>query len=861
MTKNKCAFYYVWLMIQGIYPYLQERAWSRKRANALVDSILKKRAPLSDEETNTLLDILLIENNIIDWELADIVPTETIQEESDLIVSLKCLSDVQGVNALCLGGEITFWKNLTVIYGSNWSWKTGYCRILKSLAPYTHDSDKQVLQNVLSWTTVNQCATIKYELDWTERILNWTNSLADTLPLAIFNNSCVSYSLWQDRSLLAQPDWFYLFDLIGWEIEKLKSKLNGKLTELNTAIPLTSGLHEWTEIYKFHETLNKDTKDEEIDKMAGDKTQSEIESEIILKKWQLEGLNNELLSQKITQYWKQLEEINAIIVNINNISTVIIKKKREDFVNNKNVLKEISTKQQCGISELATSFWASLTETPEFMNLIVAADSYISLLEDYPRIDKNCIYCLQPLNEVATTRLLQYKSTLEQARIAGITLLETQIQEYRLELNNLNTVITLAHGAFWTIIEDWNETSVIPDILSSAFGEFARYKNELSDEYVEIDFQWLIYFLDKEHQRILKEKNELETQRISLDKIKWLLELEIAKLIDCKQYIQYKPDILTYINNLKTADKIQNTLRTDLSKGSLSAKKASAKNHILTENYHNLYKKERNDLHCPDFVGYTLWITEWDTSLRQNIHGYSLNEILSDWEQKSIALAQFITEIKVANLQIPLIFDDPVTSLDEERRQRIAQKLFELSLTHQVIIFTHDLIIFYELEQLHESLTKQRPKVEFEYHYYTVNRCNNEPWNTNPSSRPSQEKRWDKKGKLNQIIHNRPSGYSDEEVISKWYAILREIIEILIENDILRWIVRRHKRHIPVEIINEIDLSKVNTHRDCLLNVYRRCCVFLEWHSHPDWTRIIPTLDELKSDRDSIQGIHQDFNV
>ena len=39
-----------------------------------------------------------------------------------------------------------------------------------------------------------------------------------------------------------------------------------------------------------------------------------------------------------------------------------------------------------------------------------------------------------------------------------------------------------------------------------------------------------------------------------------------------------------------------------------------------------------------------------------------------------------------------IIFDDPVTSLDEERKKVIAKRICELSQSKQVLVFTHDLV-------------------------------------------------------------------------------------------------------------------------------------------------------------------------
>lgn len=68
-----------------------------------------------------------------------------------------------------------------------------------------------------------------------------------------------------------------------------------------------------------------------------------------------------------------------------------------------------------------------------------------------------------------------------------------------------------------------------------------------------------------------------------------------------------------------------------------------------------------------------------------------LSHILSEGEQRVVALAMFLAEIGVGPDNSGLIFDDPVSSLDHRRRELIAQRLVLEAKKRQVIVFTHDL--------------------------------------------------------------------------------------------------------------------------------------------------------------------------
>ena len=62
---------------------------------------------------------------------------------------------------------------------------------------------------------------------------------------------------------------------------------------------------------------------------------------------------------------------------------------------------------------------------------------------------------------------------------------------------------------------------------------------------------------------------------------------------------------------------------------------------------------------------------------------YSLAEILSEGEQKAIALAEFLTELQLDNSKSPVIFDDPVNSLDHNIIDDVSRRLIKLSRERQ----------------------------------------------------------------------------------------------------------------------------------------------------------------------------------
>ena len=72
--------------------------------------------------------------------------------------------------------------------------------------------------------------------------------------------------------------------------------------------------------------------------------------------------------------------------------------------------------------------------------------------------------------------------------------------------------------------------------------------------------------------------------------------------------------------------------------------------------------------------------------------GHSPDKILSEGEQRAVALADFLTEIALNPANAGIVLDDPVTSQDHQRKNLIARRLVLEAKKRQVIIFTHDLV-------------------------------------------------------------------------------------------------------------------------------------------------------------------------
>lgn len=72
--------------------------------------------------------------------------------------------------------------------------------------------------------------------------------------------------------------------------------------------------------------------------------------------------------------------------------------------------------------------------------------------------------------------------------------------------------------------------------------------------------------------------------------------------------------------------------------------------------------------------------------------------VLSEGEQRALAIACFLADPHVSESKGAIIVDDPVTSLDHQRIRRVANRFVaEAVRGRQVIIFTHNLLFYQEV--------------------------------------------------------------------------------------------------------------------------------------------------------------------
>ncbi len=140
---------------------------------------------------------------------------------------LAALDQLSGVNALAPNQAIDFNQKLTILFGENASGKTGYVRVLKSVANVR--TAEPVLGNVRDGSTVSKSARLRYRVgNGAEKTLSWKGetAVAPFTRMNVFDTRAVTIHVDDDLNYSYTPRDLSLFRYVTGAIDGVKERLD-----------------------------------------------------------------------------------------------------------------------------------------------------------------------------------------------------------------------------------------------------------------------------------------------------------------------------------------------------------------------------------------------------------------------------------------------------------------------------------------------------------------------------------------------------------------------------------------------------------------------------------------------------------
>lgn len=192
--------------------------------------------------------------------------------------------------------------------------------------------------------------------------------------------------------------------------------------------------------------------------------------------------------------------------------------------------------------------------------------------------------------------------------------------------------------------------------------------------------------------------------------------------------------------------------------------------------------------------------------------------VLSEGEQRVTAIAGFFADLTESGDSSTLIFDDPVSSLDQVFRVKVARRLLEEAEKRQVLVFTHDFSFvqyLYEEKQLRDTDARARGKEPAkDIHYLHIERSAEGAGTLTSAVEWRHVSVKVRIGRLKNRLQTAGALYR-KNAISEYESLAREIVgavrdtwEFFVEQELLNGVVTRHERRVQTQKLQKlIDLS------------------------------------------------------
>ena len=231
-----------------------------------------------------------------------------------------------------------------------------------------------------------------------------------------------------------------------------------------------------------------------------------------------------------------------------------------------------------------------------------------------------------------------------------------------------------------------------------------------------------------------------------------------------------------------------------------------------------------------------------------------LEEILSEGEQRAIALGSFLAELSLANHHCGIVFDDPVSSLDHWRRRDVAHRLVNEAKIRQVIVFTHDTSFLGQLCDEIEAENVPRAMMFLEWQGSRPG-CVNDglPWDHQgyKARINALEQAQNKLAKAWPAYPNE----SEQALMRTQYDRLRATLERVIQDVVFNGVVRRYRDWVRVDSLVEV-VGFAQTEYEAIDKLHKRCSDVVTAHDQSSAkTASVPTAINLGNDIAALKGL------
>lgn len=775
-------------------------------------------------------------------------------------VILKAMYELKHVNCIASEYPLKFsTTGMTIIYGGNGSGKSGYIRVMKK-ACRARDQREQVHPDANDPTAHNAVPAAKFdiEINGTSKSIQWTsdsNSPDELATIAVFDSHCARAYLTAEQDVAYLP---YGLDIVenlaNKVLPELKNRLDEEIDGINIDRQPFNHLLGDTEVGKLISDLNDKTDPAKI-KAVGTLLDKDLK--------RIDELDQALAVPDPRAKAKELRlsagRLKALVSRIDFALTWVsddaiykFRKISEKTVAVNQAEKKTAEMLQSGEKLLpgtGEQVWKALFDSARKFSTDVA---YPGCAFPHAAKDAVCPLCQQPFNDYGK-RLKRFEEYIQNNVAKAAEQQRKEIESVKKSIEGANINIGLDES----LTDELEQLDNAIPLIASSFQNSMELRRSWISSSLNSHIWAVVPVLGENPRKRIRDLAacQLKSARVferAADETKGkALKSEQKELYARKNLSKCLDAVLSLIERMKKRHALE-SCKKDMKTKPISDKSKDFASSAVTGTLKTALDSEFKSLGI-GHIKTKLKERNYKGKIKHQLlldlpTNKKLEEILSEGEQRAIALGSFLAELKMANHNGGIVFDDPVSSLDHKRRGQLAKRISLEAKQRQVFVFTHDVVFLY---QLRNSCAEQGLTPLFCFlesvggHFGNV--TTGLPWDhkSYKDRIDSLEKAQKKFEKLPWPTD--PSASLTMEMIQQ-YSFLRATIERVVEDFILNGTVQRFNSYINLSKLRRV-VGLEKTEVDEMLRITQRCNDITEAHDPSSVkNEPPPTPDELKQD-------------
>lgn len=629
------------------------------------------------------------------------------------LVQITAIKNLRHVNALAFGQRLPISpQGLSVIYGENGSGKSGYSRVLKK-ACRARDQSEPIHPNAREEKAKLGTPQAGFELlvDSMAMEVEWklgSPSPEQLSEISIFDTHCARAYVDNRGDFEYTPHGLDILSKLVAVCDKMKSRSSEEAARTRPNLMMFDALA-WsdTAVGKLLSSLSAKTKREDIERLGSISKEEASRFETLSKALAepAPDAKAQALRQRASRFADLSMRMKSFLAVADDGKVDALRQKVVQSKIAKQAAELASVEFKTIPGQLAytgSEIWKTLFQAAR--NFVAESNPEKAIAELRP--DDACPLCQNPLQEKGVERLAAFdkfvrKETETSERAARALAVEAyqaitqSSMDLRLDQALLDDLENQEQGLAERCAALQRTLLERRDSIKEAAGAGEHWP-----DVAPVDAS-VVGTIDT-HVLALGDQAKMFDAATDED-AKRAMRSDLWELSDRMKFADLKTAALDAVDKLGLYLKLSNCAKAAASTAAISRKSTEFTKSVATREVADALNRELQSLDVHELRVVMKPETVRGKSqfkLVLEVPGHaSAKDILSEGEQRAIAIASFLAEVNLGPNRGGVIFDDPVSSLDHRRRWHVARRLVEECKRRQVIVLTHDIYFLCVLQQ------------------------------------------------------------------------------------------------------------------------------------------------------------------